>query len=68
MAEEDNEEYQQALRKSNKEVWQEWAIDVHADPYQMPLEKLNPAHPSLFGTHVGGGADDSAAHRVLAAH
>jgi cytochrome P450 len=48
MAEEDNEEYQQALRKSNKEIWQEWAIDVHADPYNMPLEKLNPAHPSLF--------------------
>jgi cytochrome P450 len=39
---------QERLRRSNEEIWQEWQIDVHADPYSLPLESLNPAHASLF--------------------
>jgi cytochrome P450 len=44
----DQEESRAAMRRSNKELWEEWAIDVHQDPNEIPLEKLNPAHPSLF--------------------
>ncbi|HEY5646621.1 MAG TPA: hypothetical protein VIS76_11790, partial [Pseudomonadales bacterium] len=36
------------MGRSNRELWKEWAIDVTADPYGIPLEALNPAHPSLF--------------------
>jgi cytochrome P450 len=36
------------LRRSNREIWQEWAIDPHQDPYSIPVEKLNPGHPALF--------------------
>lgn len=36
------------LRRSNTELWADWEIDVHQDPYTLPLEKLNPAHPALF--------------------
>jgi len=36
------------MRRSNKELWQEWQIDVTVDPYTLPLGQLNPAHPSLF--------------------
>ena len=25
-----------------------WPIDVNQDPYAMPLDALNPAHPDLF--------------------
>ena len=25
-----------------------WPIDVHQDPYELPLDSLNPAHPDLF--------------------
>ncbi len=36
------------LKRSNKDFAQEWAIDVHQDPYEIPLPKLNPAHNDLF--------------------
>jgi len=47
MAEEEDTA-KERLGRSNEEIWQEWAIDVHADPGSLPLETLNPAHPSLF--------------------
>ena len=39
---------EEPMRKSNKEIAKEWAIDVEQDPYAMPLDKLNVAHPALF--------------------
>ena len=36
------------MSRTNAEIWQEWQIDVNADPYDMPLNRLNPAHPALF--------------------
>ena len=33
---------------SNREALEKWAIDVNVDPYELPLETLDPAHPSLF--------------------
>ena len=33
---------------TNREAHAKWAIDVDQDPYAMPLEDLDPAHPSLF--------------------
>ncbi|MFT7132474.1 MAG: cytochrome P450 [Cyclobacteriaceae bacterium] len=33
---------------SNKEARARWAIDVNVDPMSIPLDKLDPAHPSLF--------------------
>lgn len=44
MSELENE--QQPL--SNLENQQKWAIDADRDPYDIPLEELDPAHPSLF--------------------
>jgi cytochrome P450 len=44
----ENSPADEPMRKSNKEVAQEWAIDVNQDPYAIPLEKLNVAHPALF--------------------
>ena len=39
------------MRRSNKEMWEEWAIDVDQDPWSVPLEELNPGHPMLFEAH-----------------
>ena len=38
---------------SNKEMMAAFAIDPNYDPYSIPLEKVDPSHPSLFlnGTH-----------------
>ena len=33
---------------SNAEKLALWPIDVHQDPYALPLEQLNPGHPDLF--------------------
>ena len=33
---------------SNREAQEKWAIDVNRDPYSIPLDELDPAHPSLF--------------------
>ena len=40
----DTEQY----KRSNRDLAAEWAIDVTQDPYDIPLEKLDPGHPSLF--------------------
>ena len=44
----ENPPAEEIMRKSNREVAQEWAVDVNQDPYAIPLEKLNVAHPALF--------------------
>ncbi len=36
------------LKTSNREVAEQWAIDVNQDPYSVPLNEMNPAHPALF--------------------
>jgi cytochrome P450 len=33
---------------TNREAQAKWAIDVNVDPFSLPLESLDPAHPSLF--------------------
>ena len=33
---------------SNEEIKAEFAIDPHRDPYEIPLDQLDPSHPSLF--------------------
>jgi cytochrome P450 len=49
MSEADNEISQaERMRRSNKEMWEEWSIDVDQDPNDLPLEKLNPGHPALW--------------------
>ena len=40
--------YRENLRRSNRELLEEWAVDVHRDPYGLPLNRLNPGHPDLF--------------------
>ena len=39
---------EERMRLSNKETWNKFAIDVDRDPYDIPLEEFNPAHPDLF--------------------
>ncbi len=41
------------MNMSNKDVMAAFAIDPHYDPYSIPLDKVDPSHPSLFlhGTH-----------------
>ncbi len=34
--------------RTNAEILADWPIDVDQDPYALPLEQLNPAHPALF--------------------
>ena len=38
---------------SNKEMMEAFAIDPNYDPYSIPLDSVDPSHPSLFlnGTH-----------------
>ncbi|MFW6094190.1 MAG: cytochrome P450 [Pseudomonadota bacterium] len=36
------------MRRSNRELSEQWAIDVHQDPYSLPLNRMNPGHPDLF--------------------
>ncbi|TFH43134.1 MAG: hypothetical protein E4H01_12495, partial [Lysobacterales bacterium] len=50
MSEADNSPQSQAdlVRKSNAEYLAQWAIDVNQDPWSVPLERLDPGHPSLF--------------------
>ena len=36
------------MQRTNAEVSAEWDIDPHQDPYAIPLDELNPAHPALF--------------------
>ncbi len=37
---------------SNREWREAWPIDVGQDPWQVPLEQLNPAHPALFAANA----------------
>jgi cytochrome P450 len=39
-------------KRSNRELAAEWAVDVTQDPYDIPLEKLDPGHPGLFEANV----------------
>jgi cytochrome P450 len=36
------------VRRSNEELWREWAIDVDQDPATVDLAEMNPGHPLLF--------------------
>jgi cytochrome P450 len=36
------------MRRSNRELLAEWAIDVKQDPYALPINRMNPGHPDLF--------------------
>lgn len=38
----------QDYQLTNREARDKWAIDPFVDPYSIPLEELDPAHPSLF--------------------
>ncbi|MCB0074805.1 MAG: cytochrome P450, partial [Caldilineaceae bacterium] len=38
----------EAVRLTNKEVMENWAINVNVDPATIPLAELDPCHPSLF--------------------
>jgi cytochrome P450 len=40
--------YRENLRRLNRELEAEWAIDVKQDPYALPLGQMNPGHPDLF--------------------
>ena len=33
---------------SNAEMRDKFAIDINVDPYTIPIEELDPGHPSLF--------------------
>ena len=32
----------------SEDLWEQWAIDVDADPFSLPLEQVSPGHPDLF--------------------
>ena len=34
--------------KTNEDLWSDWQIDVSRDPYDLPIDKVSPAHPDLF--------------------
>ena len=34
--------------RTNEDIWSEWPIDTTVDPYDLPIEDVNPAHPDLF--------------------
>ncbi len=36
------------LTRSNKEFFEQWAIDPHRDPASVPLADIDPGHPYLF--------------------
>jgi hypothetical protein len=52
MSEQTPSSSEEDLRISNAEAREAWAIDVNQDPYDIPLGKLNPAHPDLFEAHT----------------
>ncbi|TNE37674.1 MAG: cytochrome P450, partial [Alphaproteobacteria bacterium] len=39
---------EERLKEKNADTLARWAIDPLRDPYDIPLDELNPAHPSLF--------------------
>ena len=42
------EQVNEAMRRSTKEWRDAWPLDPHQDPYEVPLDYLDPAHPALF--------------------
>ena len=42
------QDLEQIAKLTNREFLAKWAIDVNVDPYSIPIEELDPAHPSLF--------------------
>ena len=44
----DSSQASQPTTMTNAEAREKWAIDVDVDPWSLPLETLDPAHPSLF--------------------
>jgi len=42
------EERSELFARSNEELLAAWPIDTSLDPYSVPLEEMNPAHPDLF--------------------
>ena len=48
MSETNQDNRSDQVRLSNRDAVNKWAIDVNVDPYDIPLEDLDPAHPSLF--------------------
>ncbi len=45
---ETREEIAESFRQNTREWQQAWAIDVDVDPWELPLEEMDPAHPELF--------------------
>lgn len=39
---------EQGYQRTNKDIQAEWAIDVDQDPYTVPLDRFDVAHPALF--------------------
>jgi len=48
MSEQTNVTRQELMTRSNKELFEQWAIDVDRDPNSVPLAELDPGHPDLF--------------------
>ena len=46
--EEESRTTSERMFQSNQEIRDLWSIDPHRDPYKIPLEELDPSHPSLF--------------------
>jgi cytochrome P450 len=36
------------MKRLNRELLAEWAVDPHQDPYALPINRMNPGHPDLF--------------------
>ena len=34
--------------RPSEELWDDWKVDVDADPYSLPLDQISPGHPDLF--------------------
>ena len=48
MSENNTPNSQEQRPVTNAEARAKWSIDVNVDPYTLPLDQLDPAHPSLF--------------------
>jgi cytochrome P450 len=48
MSENNTPNTQEKRPVTNAEARAKWSIDVNVDPYALPLDQLDPAHPSLF--------------------
>ncbi|MCY4656669.1 MAG: cytochrome P450 [Gammaproteobacteria bacterium] len=36
------------FERANQDIWSDWPVDVKVDPYDLPIEDVDPAHPDLF--------------------